>query len=343
MTNRQIGGLINNTGYLDGTATAGNPYNIIPSGDITMKGVSMPLWATPIKNGKAKKPIMMQPGNNYKFDADFVHEMPILPQKPRIFVNPYAGINEEGDMETGVDARYNFKNGNQIGLDYAIGDKFPSITAKVHFQKGGLNYNMITNSVQQGGNPFRSSKDILSFLFPEMLQDSSQEETKVAAPKAAVNEDTPPSRDEISDNVDDEEYDLATMVAMQSWGSGNPYASSNGSGNPYVPTGKASPEALGTLQDFQPQGFTNLGILPSAQHHLQNPNSDHETGKALDLGVNDLEKGNTAVNQLQTEADKRNIKYIIWNRKIWNPSVSNDWRPYNGKDPHDTHIHISFK
>ncbi len=38
--------------------------------------------------------------------------------------------------------------------------------------------------------------------------------------------------------------------------------------------------------------------------------------------------------------DKR-IKYVIWNRQIFNPSVSPAWRPYTGADPHTGHIHLS--
>lgn len=37
------------------------------------------------------------------------------------------------------------------------------------------------------------------------------------------------------------------------------------------------------------------------------------------------------------------IKYIIWNRRIWNPSVSSRWRPYTGSNPHDKHVHVSVQ
>lgn len=40
--------------------------------------------------------------------------------------------------------------------------------------------------------------------------------------------------------------------------------------------------------------------------------------------------------------DKR-IKYIISNRKIWNPSVSPSWRRYTQANPHDKHVHFSIK
>ena len=35
------------------------------------------------------------------------------------------------------------------------------------------------------------------------------------------------------------------------------------------------------------------------------------------------------------------VKYVIWNRRIWNPSISRTWRPYTGTNPHDHHMHVS--
>jgi hypothetical protein len=43
---------------------------------------------------------------------------------------------------------------------------------------------------------------------------------------------------------------------------------------------------------------------------------------------------------LKLSRDPR-IKYIISNKRIWNPSVSKDWRPYTGSNPHSKHVHIS--
>ena len=44
--------------------------------------------------------------------------------------------------------------------------------------------------------------------------------------------------------------------------------------------------------------------------------------------------------QLISSNDLR-IKYIIFNRRIWNPSKSLSWREYKGANPHDKHLHIS--
>lgn len=45
---------------------------------------------------------------------------------------------------------------------------------------------------------------------------------------------------------------------------------------------------------------------------------------------------------LKAGGDAR-IKYVIWNRRIWNPEIESGWRPYNGTNPHDKHVHVSVK
>jgi len=45
---------------------------------------------------------------------------------------------------------------------------------------------------------------------------------------------------------------------------------------------------------------------------------------------------------LRSSKDPR-IKYVISNRKIWNPSISDEWRTYTGSNPHNHHVHISVK
>jgi hypothetical protein len=88
------------------------------------------------------------------------------------------------------------------------------------------------------------------------------------------------------------------------------------------------------------EGVKHLGIWGDKRH--QKTKSDHNTGDALDIGIKSKEQGEQIAQKLLREAAERNIKYVIWNRQIWNPSVSNQWRPYNGDNPHDTHVHVSF-
>jgi Putative peptidoglycan binding domain len=44
---------------------------------------------------------------------------------------------------------------------------------------------------------------------------------------------------------------------------------------------------------------------------------------------------------LKEQNDPR-IKYVISNRRIWNPQVG-QWRSYTGVNPHDCHVHISVR
>ncbi len=70
---------INNTGYTPGYSTESNPFNIIPSENITMRNTPYPVQGTPLdENGRPiGNSIMMQPGQDYKFGgASFVFETP---------------------------------------------------------------------------------------------------------------------------------------------------------------------------------------------------------------------------------------------------------------------------
>lgn len=51
--------------------------------------------------------------------------------------------------------------------------------------------------------------------------------------------------------------------------------------------------------------------------------------------------GNKIVEAIRASNDPR-VYYIIWNHRIWGPSISQAWRPYNGVNPHDHHFHISM-
>lgn len=84
------------------------------------------------------------------------------------------------------------------------------------------------------------------------------------------------------------------------------------------------------------------GILPSKAHTARSPTSDHELGNAFDL-THDPDHG-VDCNLLaqQVTADPR-VKYVIWNKQIWNPSLSPRWRAYSGSNPHTKHMHVSIR
>lgn len=60
----------------------------------------------------------------------------------------------------------------------------------------------------------------------------------------------------------------------------------------------------------------------------------HDPRHGVDAGV--------IAEALKKHGDPR-LKYIIWNRRIWNPAVSARWRAYTGANPHDKHVHISVR
>lgn len=41
--------------------------------------------------------------------------------------------------------------------------------------------------------------------------------------------------------------------------------------------------------------------------------------------------------------DDVRVKYLIWDRRIWNPSISRSWRSYSGSNPHTKHLHVSVR
>jgi hypothetical protein len=52
--------------------------------------------------------------------------------------------------------------------------------------------------------------------------------------------------------------------------------------------------------------------------------------------------GGAIAEGLKASGDAR-LKYIIWSRRIWNPTVSPRWRAYTGTNPHDKHVHVSVQ
>ena len=66
-------GKISTTGYKKDSPDVDNDFNIIPSGDISMKNVDFKVKGTD-NLGNTK---IMKPGKNYKFPGNYVVEKPI--------------------------------------------------------------------------------------------------------------------------------------------------------------------------------------------------------------------------------------------------------------------------
>lgn len=84
------------------------------------------------------------------------------------------------------------------------------------------------------------------------------------------------------------------------------------------------------------------GICSSLTHQRQSPNSDHDYGLAFDLSHDPAKGVDTydLAERLRRVGDRR-IKYVISNSRIWNPSISPNWRSYSGSNPHTQHLHVS--
>lgn len=81
------------------------------------------------------------------------------------------------------------------------------------------------------------------------------------------------------------------------------------------------------------------GLLPSAAHQKQNPNSDHNTGLAVDL-THDPDSGFDCHELFEKLRDDKRVKYLIFHGKIW--SRQNGEARYTGNNQHTKHIHISI-
>ncbi len=107
---------------------------------------------------------------------------------------------------------------------------------------------------------------------------------------------------------------------------------------------KATPAAIAVLRQatalWPKRKKASDGLLPSAAHVHQNPNSDHNSGFAVDL-THDPEKG-VYCQVIYTELQKDpRVKYLIFKGKIW--SKTKGEHIYTGSNPHNKHLHISSK
>ena len=107
---------------------------------------------------------------------------------------------------------------------------------------------------------------------------------------------------------------------------------------------KAAPSAIAVLRQatalWPKRAKASDGLLPSKAHIHQNPNSDHNSGFAVDL-THDPEKG-VYCQIIYTELQKDpRVKYLIFKGKIW--SKEKGERTYTGSNPHNKHLHISIK
>ena len=107
---------------------------------------------------------------------------------------------------------------------------------------------------------------------------------------------------------------------------------------------KPSPAAVAALRQATAlapkRAKASDGLLPSAAHLVQNPDSDHNTGLAFDL-THDPDNGIDAGECFIKWREDNRVDYLIFDHKIW--SKAKGVRKYTGKNPHTKHIHCSIK
>ena len=106
---------------------------------------------------------------------------------------------------------------------------------------------------------------------------------------------------------------------------------------------RATPAAIAALRQataIAPKRKTaSDGLLPSRAHLSQSPNSDHNTGFAVDI-THDPIAFNCTPLFVKLQDDPR-VKYLIFKGKIW--SKEKGTRDYTGSNAHNKHLHISIK
>ena len=107
---------------------------------------------------------------------------------------------------------------------------------------------------------------------------------------------------------------------------------------------KATPAAIAVLRQataiWPKRMKASDGLLPSKAHVHQNPNSDHNSGHAVDLTHDPLVGVNCSVIYSELQKDDR-VEYLIFKGKIW--SRSRGEHIYTGSNKHNKHLHISIK
>jgi hypothetical protein len=110
---------------------------------------------------------------------------------------------------------------------------------------------------------------------------------------------------------------------------------------------KATPAATAVLRQATAIAPLRMkasdGLLPSQAHIHQNPNSDHNTGLAVDL-THDPKHGIDCLDIFEKLKEDARVEYLIFKGKIWSKARAKEGnRKYTGSNQHNKHLHISIK
>ena len=172
-------------------------------------------------------------------------------------------------------------------------------------------------------------------------QDPQQQESPVYEPEDFPREElTPNSIDDLEAESDTRESFLANNGCNVRWRVAKSLLALREEVNRAAPNrSKASDGTIGDAAHCRRQSDHNPWVR------------DGNIGvvTAMDI-TDDPADGCSAENIAESIRNNRDdrVKYIIWMRRIANSSAIGgspawEWRPYNGSNPHDKHIHISVK
>jgi hypothetical protein len=107
---------------------------------------------------------------------------------------------------------------------------------------------------------------------------------------------------------------------------------------------KATPAAIAVLRQatalFPKRKKASDGLLPSAAHQVASPDSDHNTGLAVDL-THDPVGGVDCKDIYNRLKEDNRVSYLIFDSRIWSKQKGD--RKYTGSNKHIKHLHISIK
>ena len=108
----------------------------------------------------------------------------------------------------------------------------------------------------------------------------------------------------------------------------------------------ASPAAIAVLRQatalWPKRKKLSDGLLPSLAHQKASPNSDHNTGLAVDL-THDPKGGVDCAIIFEKLKEDIRVNYLIFDGKIWSRIRRKEGnRKYSGSNPHNKHLHISI-
>lgn len=88
-----------------------------------------------------------------------------------------------------------------------------------------------------------------------------------------------------------------------------------------------------------------FGVKTIYGWRASDPFPDHPSGHALDFMITSKSQGQAIADYLQANASQLGVKYIIWNRQVWeaNGKPVAGWHAYTStSNPHTDHVHVTF-